>query len=267
MSHISFVVSLALVASAGILAQKLTPEDLVKRHLEHALASADRAPRDREVRGTCQLSTTIMGAGRLDGPFTLTSLNDTSLFTLRFDQEVYEGESFGFDGEKVDVGFAQPRTSMRSALGLFLSLNRVAIREGLVGGVLNGQWALFHVAERQAKLSYEGIKKLDGRDLHRLRYRARRDQGDLSILLYFTPDTFRHVASVYESSRAQAMGRTPVESSQLTEQRFRLHESFSDFDSPLAPLPASWVVRYSRSGDSTVEWKYECTVQSLGPKR
>lgn len=259
------LVLLALFAVAATpLAQKLKPEELVARHVDQALSATDRAIRDREARGTCALTTTIMGAGRIDGPFTLASTGATSRFDLRFDREVYESESVTFDGKEVDVGFAQPRASMRSALGLFLSLNRVIIREGLLGGVLNARWAFFDLPARQAKLSYEGVKKFAGLDLHRLRYRARRDQGDLSILLYLDPETARHVATVYQSSRAQGLGATMESSSQQADQHFVLEERFSDFAAEGAlTVPKTWVLRYARTGNTTTEWTYECKVRSI----
>lgn len=255
---------LALIAAAPPAppAQKVRPEDVVQGHVERTLGSSDRRVRDRSVRGSCRMTTTTMGAGWLEGPFTMTSSPDASNFSVQFKNEAYEGESFSFDGENVEIAFAQPRRGLRSAMGLFLSVNRVVIREGLFGGVLNARWPLFDAARREAKISYDGRKKLDGRERHRLRYRARRDQGDLSILLYFDPDTFRHVATVYESSRAQGMGLTMEQSSQLTEQRFHLEESFSGFDArDGVTLPGRWVVRYARTGDSTTEWKYDCKVQ------
>jgi hypothetical protein len=207
-----------------------------------------------------------MGAGSLQGPFTLLSTNETSRFTVQFGSDVYQGESIAFDGRQVEVGFAQPRQSLRSALGLFLSLNRVIVSEGLMGGVLNGRWPLFDLTAREARVSYDGLKKLEGRQLHRLRYRARRDQGDLIIHLYLEPDTFRHVASVYTSSRTQSMGSTPESSSQQADQYFTLEEHFSDFKTQDGlVLPGTWLLRYARTGTTTTEWKYLFTVQSVQP--
>jgi hypothetical protein len=262
MTRISLVLLLGLAGAAGPLTQKLKPEDLVAAHVQTVLGAPDRVSPARDVRGSCRLTTTIMGAGSLDGQFTFSSGNDASSFALEFNRPTYESERFVFDGKQVEIGFAEPRSGSRSALGLFLSMNHAVVREGLFGGVLNARWPLFDLPARQAKLSYEGVKGFDGRDLHRLRYRARRGQGDLSILLYFEPETFRHVASVYHSSRAQSLGPTMEASSQQQEQHFNLEERFGDFQSrDGATLPASWLVRYSRTGDSTTEWKYSCTIR------
>lgn len=259
------VMMLAL-AGAGLSSQKLTSEDLLARHRAQ-LGETAKAGEEVAIRGRGRLSTTTMGAGSMDGPFAFTSSGDTTLFTLRFDAETYEGESVGFDGQSVEVAFAHPRSSRRSALGSFLSMNRVIVREGLFGGVLSGRWPLFDLAAREAKVSSEGLKKFDGRPLHRLRYRAKRDQGDLTILLYFEPDTFRHVASVYASSRAQGLGLTPESSSQQSDQYFTLEERFSDFATEGGvTVPRTWVVRYERSGNTTAEWKYTLTVDSVERK-
>jgi hypothetical protein len=262
MTRIPFALLLVLLTTVVPPAQKIKPEDLVAAHVQGVLGSADRVARARDVRGACRMTTTIMGAGSLDGQLAFTSAKDTSSFTLRFNQQTYEGESFAFDGKQVDIAFAQPRTGMRSALGIFVSLNHVIVREGLFGGVLNARWPLFDLSERQAKLSYEGLKTFDGRELHRLRYRARRGQGDLSILVYLEPETFRHVASVYHSSRAQDLGLTIETSSQQQEQHFTLEERFGDLESRDGlTTPRTWILRYSRTGDSTTEWKYTCTLR------
>lgn len=260
--------AVALVMFVAVLpstvdAQKVKPETIVQGHIERTLGPVDRGASGGEVRGACRMTTATLGAGSLEGPFTMTGTPDASAFDLKFENENYEGESFRFDGKKVDIAFAQPRTSMRSAMGLFLSLNPVIVREGLLGGVLSARWPLFHAAIRDAKLSYDGLRKLDGQELHRLRYRASRDQGDLSIHLYFTLETFRHVATTYEASRAQGIGGTIESSSRESDQRFRLQESFFDFDTPSAPLPARWVLRYTRTGNTTAEWKYECQVRQV----
>jgi hypothetical protein len=260
------LLSLVLLDPAEPAAQRVKSEDLVAAHVQGVLGAPDRAPGARDVRGACRMTTTIMGAGSLDGQFVFASASDASDFTLRFNQPTYEGESFAFDGKGVEIGFAQPRTGNRSALGFFLSTNHVVVREGLFGGVLNARWPLFDLNARQAKLSYEGLKSFDGRELHRLRYRARRGQGDLSILLYFEGETFRHVATVYHASRAQDMGLTIETSSQQQEQHFTLEERFGDYQSQdgLA-TPRTWVLRYSRTGDSTTEWKYTCSIRSVDP--
>jgi hypothetical protein len=247
----------------GVLAlgadQKLTPERLVQLHLDEALRGWQLpSGSEREIRGECATTTPAGAIGTAVGPFRFVSSAASSRLTVTFGGELYEGESFAADGQQVQIGFAQPRTSSRSALGIFLDTNPVVVGEGLLGGALNARWPLADLQSRQPKLGYDGVKKLDGRPLHRLRYRARQRQGSLEIALYLDPETYRHVASVYTLSQAQGMGLTPESSSQQSEIHYRLEEWFSDFDRVGAlTLPKTWVVRYSRSGNTTSEWKYE----------
>jgi hypothetical protein len=104
-----------------------------------------------------------------------------------------------------------------------------AIREGLLGGLLTTAWPLLNVGERNAKLSFEGLKKMDGQELYQLRYRPRKNT-DLEINLYFDPQTYRHVETTYSYSVSQSLtlgGEKAAAGQQLN--RFRLTEKFSDF--------------------------------------
>ena len=94
-------------------------------------------------------------------------------------------------------------------------------------------------------MSYDGLKTLEGRELHRLRYRAKKGQDALDIFLYFDPDTFRHVASVYKASQAQQLGTTMESSSSQPDTYLQMQETFGDFKSVKGlALPTSWTIRY-----------------------
>ena len=210
------------------------------------------------------MTTPAKGAGQLPGTFRLASASRNARFTMQFNSDLYEGEDFAVDGEQVEIGFAQPRTNSRSAMGNFVAINRVIVGEGLFGGVLNAGWPLLRISARQPKLDYDGLKKFAGRNLHRLRYRAREKHANPEIYLYFEPDTYRHVASVYTTALTQAMGATPESSSQQSDVHFRLEEGFSDFKQVGGlTLPSAWTVRYERSGNNVSEWKYDLRVQSV----
>jgi hypothetical protein len=48
---------------------------------------------------------------------------------------------------------------------------------------------------------------------------------------------------------------------------FRLEERFTSFERTLGlALPKTWSVRCEASGRTTVEWKYELSVQAVEPK-
>ena len=260
--HRQLIAACLSIAAAGSLsAQKLTPEEVVKRHTEGTFTATAPEP-GRNAFGSCRAGS-LMGSGEVEGAFELKTTAETGRFDLRFGIPTYEGESIVFDGKGVDVAFAQRRTSTRSALGSFLSTYALIVSDGLFGGVLNRRWPLRDVQGRETKLSSDGLKKLDGRELHRLRYRVPRSQGDLTIHLYFEPDTFRHVATVYSASRSQNATELQPTAPQADE-RFTVSEKFSEFETtPSGTVPKAWVLHYARTGGRTVEWKYECKLQSV----
>jgi len=257
--------ALALAATAPA-AEKMKPDELVRRHLESISPDAARFG-PRVVRGTCQLSGRQVGFGSLAGRFVLSAAPPASRLVLDFGTNEYGSEVFAFDGQGVDIGFANRQGGRRSAMAAFVSANETIVREGLFGGVLNGSWPLPALAERGARVSYDGLKKLDDRELHRIKYRAKKGQGDLQITLWFESETLRHVATVYTDSHTQSMVSDPTQSSRQSDTYFRLEERFSDFKSAAGlALPSTWTVRYEASSNTTIEWKYEMAVEEVEKK-
>jgi hypothetical protein len=260
-------VALALVATllpaGAFAAEKIKPQEVVAHHLDAVGAEAARAA-GRNVEGSCALAAPAAGgiAGALVGRFAFDSEASRFALRMKFGSQAYPAESFSLEGGKSDVGFVLP--GKRSGLGNFVNTNDVILREGLLGGVLNAGWPLFGLAERGAKVSYDGLKKLEGRELHRLRYRAKKGQDALDIFLYFDPDTFRHVASVYKASRAQQLGTTMESSSSEPDMYLQVEETFGDFESAKGvTLPTSWTIRYEMQAKVTQYWKYDLAVETL----
>ena len=252
----------ALLPVGAIAAEKMKPEEVIAHHLDAVGTEAARAA-GRNVEGSCTLEAPASGgiAGALPGRFAFES--DASQFSLRlnFSSQAYPGESFAARGGKADVGFVLP--GKRSGLGNFVDTHDVILREGLLGGILNAGWPLFGLAERGAKVSYDGLKRLDEREHHRLRYRAKKGQDSLDVFLYFDPDTFRHVASVYKASRAQQLGTTITSSSSEPDTYLQVQETFGDFKSAKGlTLPTSWTIRYEMQAKVTQYWKYQLAIEA-----
>ena len=253
------------LAIPGSAQKKMTPEEVVKLHLQ-ALTAGVPVPRELgiDAKGTVAAVTPARASGLLPGTFQLTSGATGGRLNMHFGTDLYEGETFLLDGDKVEIANAQPRTGSRSAVGNFVARNRVIVSEGLIGGVLNARWPLHDIAARKPKLWYDGLKTLSGRELHKIRYRAKDNQGSLEIELYFDPATYRHVASVYATSQSQQLAAAPEMSSQQADQYFRVEERFGRFE-PAGDLsvPKSWSLRFERSGNSANEWKYDMAVQTI----
>lgn len=246
------VLLLLLIASLACFAKdpEFKAEDIVARHLDSiGTAQARGAARSRLAQGTCAMSVIVGGGGTMSGDALLVSLNRKANVTLKFPSTQYPGEQFVVDGNSIVVAQTGPNT--RSSLGDFIYRHNEILKEGLLGGTLFTSWSLLDVSVKQPRLKYEGLKRINDRQLHVLSYKPKKSSDELSILLYFEPETFRHVMTAYSytvaasmSSRQTAERRRP--DAHADEVRYRLEESFSDFRAVDGlTLPQSWKLRYT----------------------
>jgi hypothetical protein len=187
----------------------MKPEDIVAKHLDSiGTAQARAAAKSRVVEGSVTYKILVGGAGNLDGKSVLVSQDQKLHFMMKLNNNLYHGEQFIFDGNKDEVSFSTANQT-RSQFGEFVRVQDVILRDGLLGGALSTAWPLYDLNERKAKLSYEGMKKMDGKDCYELRYRPKKST-DADILLYFDAATFHHVATVYSVRvRAQLVSVDP----------------------------------------------------------
>jgi len=235
----------------------ITPDDLVAKHLD-AIGSKDAraAAKTRGVQGAATYRVLVGGGGTLEGKTGIVSDGRKVRFMVKF-QNDYRGETFVSNGEKAQILYSNTNQSLSPVAG-FVTAYDVIVRDGLVGGVLSTNWALTDLAGRKAKLVSDGLKKEDGRQLYRVRYEPGK-HVDVQIFLYFEPDTFRHVKTVYDLQVGNTVGATIVESANLQPERSRLEERFSDFKTVDGlTLPTHWNIQFTRekaNGSTTVsEW-------------
>jgi hypothetical protein len=257
------IAALALLCSICVLVSKsraanppTNADELVALHLDSIASPTVRAGlKTRVAQAPVHYTILVGGAGVLDGKAQIASDGKKLVFMMKLPNNEYHGEQFVFDGEKDKVAFSTAQQA-RSAFGSFVFVQDAVIREGLLGGVLTTAWPLLNLDERKAKLSFDGLKKIDGQELYDVRYRPHKN-SDLEIHLYFDPQTYRHVETTYSYSTTQSLvgessaaaaGLTPVtpgspgigkggnpgsspETAQarLNPNRYRLTEKFSDF--------------------------------------
>lgn len=167
-------------------------EGLISRHLNSVGAEAARAAvKTRVAEGLTHYKMISNATVEREGKAALVSEGQKIRLLLRFSDTRYPGENFVTDGKGVEV-YNLPR----SGFGELVYSENVLLRDGLLGGVLTTAWPFFSAERRQAKLSYAGLKEIDGKKLHEIIYNPKKNT-DVSIHLYFDPDTSRHVLSVY----------------------------------------------------------------------
>jgi hypothetical protein len=237
---------LSLTASAKD--EKLKPEEIVNKNLAAiGTQEARAAVKSRIVSGTADVVFRLGGHGQMQGKGNMLSEGQKTRISMIFGGLDYPGEHLAYDANKVTVG--QVRPGERSALSSFVYLQTTLMKEGLLGGTLSTAWALLDNQGRQGRLDYNGLKKIEGKQLHEVKYRPKKGPGDLTIFLYFEPETFRHVRSQYRMLQPPPMATTPTESSSMRDTIYLLVEQFDDFKSfDGITLPQSYKISFTIEG-------------------
>ncbi len=248
-----FGIALLVLHQSSLVAKepKMKPEELVAKHLDSiGTKEARAAVQNRVMTGTGRVIIRLPTMGMKQGPADLISDGRRIRLSMIFNVNDYPSEQLVFDGNKVAVSQIQP--GVRVNLPAFAYQYDVLLKEGLIGGTMTDAWCLLDVAGRQPKLDYTGLKKVDGKQLHELRYRAKKGAGDLTIALHFDPETFRHVHSEYRLVQPANMANTPAESSSQHDTIYHIEETFGDFKTvDSVTLPHTWKLTYSREGMGT----------------
>jgi hypothetical protein len=243
-------------------AAKLTAEDVVAKHLASIGTPEDiAAAKTRVMVGQGILSGKAALTGRTGGPAQIASTGNMFLLAMIFPNTLnYPYEKLAFDGKNVTVGVP---AGERTDLGNFLKLKSAILKEGLFGGTLSAGWPLLDVAGKKVKVSYSGLVELSGRKFHKLKYTS--NVGDLTVSLYFEPETFRHVLSEYKYKiEAYSSGDSGVQGSVGDKSKYySLTEQFSDYKTVgKLTLPFAYAINVTKQEEgalSSIDWQIKLT--------
>lgn len=258
-------------------AADLKPDELVAHHLDSVGSAAVRsANKSRVVQGTAKFKMLVGGGGQLEGKSAVVSEEHKLNILMKFAND-YKGEQFISDGNKSSVA-ATTSEHRRTIFGEFVMSQPVLLQDGLLGGALSTAWALSNVDSNHPRLNVNGLKKVDGKPLLDLRYQPKRST-EMDIHMYFDPETYRHVQTVYTITLASGLGGSvpsmsdmvglttqagqsgsdPTRSSKQQQIRYTLEERFSDFNTTDGiTLPTHYNIHFTQEaqdGKTTVyEW-------------
>ncbi len=256
------IVVAGLIGSSVPASDKPKPEELISRHLDSlGTADAREALKSLNVEGNLLTKFLRGGSGMAGGPFAMVSTGHKILLEAKFDLPNYPGDSYAYDGDKKTLGFIVP--GQRSQLEDFLNNNPEVLADGLIGGVLSTAWPLYDCQARKARIDVDGMKKVEGKELLRVTYHPRHGTGDLKIYLFFEPDTYRHVKTIYSEQSQEQMGtssnRSSIGGAGGAGANLSLEENFGGFARVNGlMLPTQWTLQYNQegigSGSSLVEF-------------
>ncbi|HTC56771.1 MAG TPA: hypothetical protein VK706_10200 [Candidatus Sulfotelmatobacter sp.] len=240
------VLCILLVPLSAAMAADAKAEDIVAKHLDSiGTAEARASIKSLGVQGSLRFKVMAGGAGETSGSWQRLSEERKSKFVMKFGDSKWWGEQFVFDGDKPSIAAATP-SHQWSAIGAFVVSQDSIIREGLLGGELGTAWALQNIDDHRVRLDYIGRKKVDGRELDGIGY-VSKGNGDMTVKLYFEPETHHHIMTVYSVARAATIVHNAIANAQQQEVHYTLEERFSDFQTGNGiTLPRHYDLRFSQ---------------------
>lgn len=263
-TRLTLLLSVSLLLPAAHAADTKA-EEIVAQHLDSiGTAEARAAVKSRAIEGTLRFKALVGGSGEIVGSWGRVSEQRKSNFVMRFGTGDWRGEQFVFNGDK--TWFAAPTASHRpSVLAKFVSSQDFIIKEGLLGGVLSTGWALQNLNPDRVKLEYMGLKKVDGHELQGIEYYSK-GNTDMTVKLYFDPETHRHVMTVYAVAISPNMSHRVTESVNQQEIRYTVEERFSDFQTDNGiTLPRHYGLQYTQElqSGSTRVYDWDMTADKI----
>lgn len=241
---------LFLACLPALTEDKTTVEEILKKHLDSiGTSDARAAARVRAASGKFTMDVIQGGVGGAVGDAGVISAGKMVKVIMKTDSSRYAGEKFWYDGKHAVVPVSD--VASRTYLADFMYRNEPILRDGLFSGTISTSWALLDLKARGAKMIYKGLKTVDGQSLYEVAYVPKKSPSELEILLYFDPQTFRHVMTRYKFEVTGYLNVTggidrQARTQNTTNTIYRLEEKFSDFRTVEGvTLPATWDIRYS----------------------
>lgn len=236
--------------------EKITPTELINKHLESIGSTEARsAMKSVVILGSSKATFFGRGGGNAEGIAVLASEGEKYMVAMKFNNPDYPFEKMGYNGIDFSVGFVRP--GVRSVFGEFLRTNETTFKRGILSGILSTSWELLSFDEKDAKLKYDGVKKINDKKLHKLVY-APKKGSDLSINLFFDLETFRHTRTEYTRIISAKQGASIDASAGQSETRYKLVEEFSDFkEENKLTLPHTYKIYQeilTGNGTTSYEW-------------
>ena len=219
-----------IVISSSVLAQKakISPEEIVQKHLASiGNPDARAAAKSRVLVGKAVLASKAGYSGQIGGPVQYAADANKLLLAIVFNSNDYKYEKLAFDGKEISYG--RPFSNELTTLGDFVRAQPSIVKSSLFGGVYSAAWALENWNAKKIKAEYVGEETVDGKNFHKLRVRPP-GSSELKVTLFFDAVTFQHVLTQYQYTIQPFLATSDsTQNSRAKAQYFSLAEQFSDF--------------------------------------
>lgn len=255
-----FVLTVIFLSVDSAAAQKINPEEIIARHLDSIGTREKRSlVKNQMVLGDAEFiakGSTINNNGKI----VIFSAGEKSLWGMNFNSNDYPSDRYSYNGKDTKIGYIRP--GVRSSLGGFILSYTELLREGLLGGTLTSSWILLNSEAGKVKLSYDGTKKIEGKEAYVLSCSLKKG-SDLSIKMYFDKQNYQHIRTDYNRViNARMSGGGIDNSARQSEDRFQLIEDFSDFKKAGdLTLPTKYTISYEHFSNAQnnarqLQWKF-----------
>ena len=233
---------------------KLRAEEIVAKHLASIGTAEARAGIKSRVMVGVGVHTSKNLPGRIGGPAQFASEGGKFLLAMILNSNDYPYEKFGYDGREITT--ARFPGGGTSVIAEFLKSHKVIAKRGLFGGVLGGGWLLL-ATDSDIKLESAGTGRVGDKNYYKLRVLGS-GTGDMSISLYFDPETFSHARTEYFYRTGQITSPNPNRPPLIggtSPNTYTLTEDFSNFRKvDDLVLPLTYVVEYTTDAGKPLVW-------------
>lgn len=247
--------------------QKMKAEEVLAKHLE-SIGTAETRVGVKTLIAVGDATAKFISTKDqvIQGRVVMASEGAKNFFGMNMNSSAYPGERFSFDGKNAHVAFVQ--RGQRSILGNFVQSNNRILEESVFGGVLSSSWLMLNREGSKNKLSFDGTKKIDGKETYVLNYSIK--GSDVDVILFFDKDTFRHVRTEYKRTSSAGIGLRPEDSTRYSATNLKVTEDFTDFKPEKGlTLPHSYRLYYSitgQNGTTEIEWSFKLTEFAVNQK-
>ena len=263
MKHSGIFISTLLIAVCGAQAQKTEVRQIVEGNL-NSIAATERRLQLKNLTSLAKVEYSL-GPNHKDvfnGPAVIVAEGTKAALAFALPFQDYPQEKFSYDGSALRIGFARP--GVRSLFGEFLHNYGEIVKGGIFGGAFRWTSGNESLASHIAKFSFEGIKKVDGREVFVISTAGRSGSG-LSTRLFFEKATYRHLRTEYRRTVTVPMGSRQEVPEHVSDTRQELFEEFSDFKiEEGVTLPRTYKVRLViETGNATREVLFVFTLRAI----